>query len=282
MNENLENLAIKAKQGDKHALESIVRAIQHRIFGLALKMLYHPQDAEDAVQEILIRIITNLGSFAHKSSFDTWALKVASNHLMGVRKKRAAYWFTFERRQAAIVQDPPDAPSLDYDEAEQELIVKEMRLACMQGLLQCLDWEHRIVYILGETMGIPGPEGAAILDIKPAAFRKRLSRAREKIREFLSVNCDLYEKGNPCNCLTQGTLAMQNGLMDLKALSFADQGPGRDGQSSLEDSLKALEHLTREAAIMRCQADCQAPRDFVRAIRRMLDSEKFQELKTLN
>ena len=77
MNNKLKNLVNAAKQGDKHALENLIQAIQHRIYGLSLKMLFHPQDAEDATQEILIRIITHLSSFAHKSSFDTWALKVA-------------------------------------------------------------------------------------------------------------------------------------------------------------------------------------------------------------
>ena len=181
-----------------------------------------------------------------------------------------------------INPDIPDMPSLEYDEAEQELIAREMRLSCMQGLLQCLDWEHRIVYILGVTMDISGPEGAAILNIKAATFRKRLSRARDKIRKFLSANCDLYEKNNPCNCFRQGKIALHKGGMDLNRPPFASHCPRESKEKSLERSLMALDQLTREAAIMRSQTDYQASEDFVQAIRQMIDSGQFQELKTIN
>ncbi|MBI9076724.1 MAG: sigma-70 family RNA polymerase sigma factor [Desulfatibacillum sp.] len=279
MNEKLEKLVREAKQGDRNALENLVQAIQHRIYGLALKMLYHPQDAEDATQEILIRIITHLGSFGHRSAFDTWALKVASNHLLGVRRKKAALWYTFEKCQAMIEPDIPDTPALDYNAADQELIVREMRLSCMQGLLQCLDWEHRIVYILGETMDFPGPEGGAILGIRAATFRKRLSRAREKIRAFISANCDLYEQGNPCNCLQQGAIALRKGVMDLDNLPFARHPAQKSPGPDIEHSLKALDRLSRETAIMRSHPDYEAPQAFIQAIRRMLDSGEFQELR---
>jgi len=49
---SLEVLARKSREGDKNALEELIRRIQDRIYGLSLRMLYHPIDAEDASQEI--------------------------------------------------------------------------------------------------------------------------------------------------------------------------------------------------------------------------------------
>lgn len=67
MDSDLEMLVSMAKEGDKKALEELVLQIQDKIYGLALRMLYHPSDAEDASQEILLRIVTHLGTFREKA-----------------------------------------------------------------------------------------------------------------------------------------------------------------------------------------------------------------------
>ncbi len=69
MERTLEDRVELAKQGDKAALEEMLRHIQDRVYGLALRMLWHPADAEDASQEILIKVLTHLGMFRHDSSF---------------------------------------------------------------------------------------------------------------------------------------------------------------------------------------------------------------------
>ena len=78
----------QAQNGDREALEQVVKAIQGKIYGLALRMLWHPEDAKDATQEILIRIITHLGTFRGDSSFMTWVYRVAANALLTIRKGR--------------------------------------------------------------------------------------------------------------------------------------------------------------------------------------------------
>ena len=93
----LENLVKIAKEGDKNALEELVRQIKDKIYGLALRMLYYPADAEDATQEILIKIITHLDRFEGRSRFSTWAFRIASNHLLTTRQRRAErYKYSFE------------------------------------------------------------------------------------------------------------------------------------------------------------------------------------------
>jgi DNA-directed RNA polymerase specialized sigma24 family protein len=64
-------LVASARQGDAIALDELVRRIQDRIYGLALRMLWHPEDARDATQEILIRVITHLGAFRGESALPT-------------------------------------------------------------------------------------------------------------------------------------------------------------------------------------------------------------------
>ena len=75
----------RARAGDRAALESVVRAIQKDVQGLALRFLWHPQDAEDAAQEILVRVVTGLGGFRGESGFRTWVYRVACNTLLSLR-----------------------------------------------------------------------------------------------------------------------------------------------------------------------------------------------------
>lgn len=64
-------LADRAIGGDKKALEELLVGVQDMVYNLSLRMLGSPQDAEDASQEIYIRIITGLSSFRKESAFST-------------------------------------------------------------------------------------------------------------------------------------------------------------------------------------------------------------------
>ena len=88
MTSNLENLVESAKKGNKDALEILLLKIKDRVFGLAVRMLGHPIDAEDATQEILIKIITHLSTFRQESAFTSWVYRIAANHLLTIRKRR--------------------------------------------------------------------------------------------------------------------------------------------------------------------------------------------------
>ena len=94
----MDDLIARAREGDRAALEGVLDGVRDRIYNLALRMLWHPADAEDATQEILIRIVTHLGSFRGESAFSTWSYRVAANYLLTTRKRRAEREeLTFER-----------------------------------------------------------------------------------------------------------------------------------------------------------------------------------------
>ena len=69
----LDGLARRAAEGDRDALTDLLREIQHPMYRLALRFLGNPDDAQDACQEILIRIVTRLGTYEGRSKFSTWA-----------------------------------------------------------------------------------------------------------------------------------------------------------------------------------------------------------------
>src|SRR5918996_1393979 len=83
----LDGLARRAGEGDRDALRELVRESQHPMYRLALRFLGNPDDAQDACQEILIRIVTRLGTFEGRSKFTTWAYTVATRSLLRTRKR---------------------------------------------------------------------------------------------------------------------------------------------------------------------------------------------------
>lgn len=81
-----------ARAGDSSALEQIVIVLQPRVYRLAVRMLWHPEDAKDATQEILIRVVTSLSTFRAESSLSPWAYRIATNHLLTARRNRLEEW----------------------------------------------------------------------------------------------------------------------------------------------------------------------------------------------
>jgi len=75
--------------------------------------------------------------------------------------------------------------------------------------------EHRLAYLLADVFEVSSEQGAAILDITPIAFRKRLSRSRERVQDFLTRNCTLINPNNPCKCERFVGSFLDDGKMDL-------------------------------------------------------------------
>jgi RNA polymerase sigma factor (sigma-70 family) len=277
---DLESLAEKAKEGDKDALEGLVRGIQDRIYGLAIRMLYHPADAEDATQEILIKIITHLDGFRGESVFATWAYRVASNHLLTTKRRRAEQWdLTFDKCERRIEKGLSYRGRQSFNEAENDLLFEEMKLACMQALLLCLSREIRMAFILGVVFQTTGIEGGEILDITPESFRQRLSRGRKQISDFMATKCSLVNPKNPCHC--ERILAFdieKESVIDPENLLFADHPCHAKKNGQVMNRLQELDELVRVTALFRSDPDYAAPRAFVVIVKKLMDSGRFQLL----
>src|SRR5260370_37661191 len=83
-----QSLVTRARSGDRKALEELIQRHQAWIYNIAVRMLFHPQDAEDATQEILVKVLTRLASFGSRSSFRTWLYRVGFNHLLNLKRAR--------------------------------------------------------------------------------------------------------------------------------------------------------------------------------------------------
>lgn len=189
-----------AAEGDKGALEQLLTGVQDLVFNLSLRMLGTIHDAEDASQEILIRVMTNLASFRGESAFSTWVFRIAVNHLKNYRKSMfAQHPLSFEYYGEDIVSGKEkDIPDLTMG-VDRNLLEQELKLSCTNVMLQCLDTDSRCIYILGTMFRVDSRLAAEILEISPEAYRQRLSRIKKKMAGFLDEYCGLSGKG-VCSC----------------------------------------------------------------------------------
>jgi len=161
-------------------------------------MLWNREDAEDATQKILIRIVTRLSQFDFRSRLKTWAYRVAVNYVLDAKKSAIErLHLGFERFAENLAEGlQPAGP----DDTEHSVLIEEVKVACTTAMLQCLDRPHRLAYVLGELMDFSGPEAAEALGISPALFRKRLQHARRAIVEFTKTHCGLASDTAACRC----------------------------------------------------------------------------------
>ena len=272
ISETLEGEVARATAGDRGALESVVRAVQKDIYRLAIRFLWHPQDAEDATQEILIRVITGLGSFRGDSGFRTWVYRVASNALLTLRKQRMEQQsLSFEQFDEDLAQGMSDTSWGGEDDLSQGLLLEEVKIGCTLGMLQCLDRDHRLAYILGEIMELDHREAAAALDITPAAFRKRLSRARASILSFMQSHCGLTNPSNACRCSRRVGTAMALGRVDPSHLLFASSQQHAKRFPQVLAGIRQLEESRRAAALYQSHPEVGESGSFVAWLKHVID-----------
>src|SRR5438309_6795456 len=277
-------LVERAAAGERQALEDLVRRHQAWIYNIAIRMLYHPQDAEDATQEILIKVLTRLSSFEGRSSFRTWLYRIVVNHVLNMKRGRVEVQHAsidFASYGAALDATPdleladPKGTSADTD-----LLVTEAMISCTSGMLLCLDREQRLTFILGAIFEVSDTVAAEVLEITPDNFRQRLARARRDLRNFMNEKCGLVNQANPCRCAKKTRGFVQAGYVDPQNLLFARERMQRV-REIVQAKSEAITTLDEQyAAIYRDHPFYKSP-DLVGALRRLVESPEFRSVADL-
>lgn len=259
----------RALAGDSVAVSSIVRGLQGPFFGVARRMMLDPADAEDATQEALLRVVTRLSQFRGEARFSTWAFRVAVNAFLDFRgqRYRTATLSLEQFHEDLALGLEPAAP----ERADDAVLLEQLKIGCGMALLGTLDADHRLAYILGEILEMEGEEAAAVLDLPAATFRKRLSRARDRVRSALESTCGVVEPSNACRCHRRLCRAKELGRV---------AGPGGTTASLnlpvLRDQIAKLDALARAAAFYRADPHLEPQGDLVAAITDLLRSANLQ------
>jgi len=273
-------LVARAKAGDRDALEAFVGRHQRWIYNIAIRMLAHPADAEDATQEILIKAITRLAAFEGRSTVRTWLYRVVVNHVLNMRRGRVERPMTFSEYGRGL----DGTPDLDLPDSatgpDVRLLVDEARIGCTSAMLLCMDREQRLVYVLGEILGVTDVIGAELLDTSPDSFSQRLPRARRDLHSFMNDTCGLVNQDNPCRCARKTAGFIQCGHVDPANLLFA-RGRVRQVREFAPSTSDALATLDARYADVFRQHPFYESRDLVPMLRQLLDTPEWRRATDL-
>lgn len=274
----------EARQGSREALEKLVLRHQAWIYNIAIRMVFHPQDAEEVTQEVLIKVITRLSTFQGESQFRTWLYRITANHVLNMRRRGAEREVqTFSSYASAINATPDlDLPDPKSVPVEVPLLVEEAKISCTMGMLLCLDRQQRLIFTLGEILGVSDKVGSDILEISADNFRQSLSRARRDLHQFMHGQCGLVNPDNPCRCAKKTRGFIEAGHVDPNHLQFVPRHVRRISAAA-EGLVRTIERTVDEhdQTIFR-EHPFLEPRHQLDWLRRLLDKGDFGTALDLN
>lgn len=240
----------QAVGGDRAALEEVLTAVQDLVFTLSLRMLGSVPDAQDASQEILVKIMTNLGSFRTDSEFTTWVYRISSNYLVSYRKSLfAQYPLSFEYYGEDIL-GAHTPPSDKVSETERGELSEELQRSCSNVMLQCFSPQDRYIFVLGTMFHLDSRVAADALNITAENYRQRLCRLKRKMATFLQDHCGLAGSEN-CSCEARVDYALQQGRIRRDSHPYStltEENPDNiadhiQGMQRLDDAASLFDHL---------------------------------------
>ncbi len=248
------HLVEAARQGSRAALDVIVRTLRGPLYNLAMRMLGNAADADDATQEILVKIITNLGSLRDDDAAGGWALRIACRHLVHTRKagRLETLRLTFRGFAADLADGLEDIPDDAVPDPHQETLISQVKVGCTLALLTCLSRPLRAAYILGDVFDLPDAEAAAMLEIDNAAFRQRLRRARALVTGFMQARCGIVTTDAACRCARRVKQAVRRGRVDPNAEAAEAHSPS---VAEIRNEIARLERGRAVLALLRSNPD---------------------------
>lgn len=168
------------KAGDALAFRQLVVTYQHPIYGLALRMLGQPAEAEDAAQEIFFAVCQHIRSFRNQSRLSTWLYRIAINHCRNRRRKLAGMRAQVSGCSAEVQREQPHGAVRPDCQLETRQLADQIQ----QALLQ-IDQDQQILLVLRDIQGLSYDEIGAITELPLGTVKSRLHRARSALKEQL-------------------------------------------------------------------------------------------------
>ena len=183
-----EGFSLKALQaGDPEEFSRLVEAYSSKIYRLATKMLNHQQDAEDVLQETFLKAYRGLKLFDGRSKISTWLFRIATNEaLMVIRRKHPEMVSIDEPVETEAGEQEP-VQIIDWCCLPEEELLSEETKHKLDAAVQKLPERLRMVFLLRDINDLSTHETAEVLGLSDTAVKTRLSRARLRLREELSM-----------------------------------------------------------------------------------------------
>jgi RNA polymerase sigma-70 factor (ECF subfamily) len=179
-----EEALARCRKGDRDAYRILVAAHERAVTAAISRIVLHPQETEDLVQETFIQAFCKLSSFKGNSGFGTWLYRIAVNlSLRRLQQLRKSGWTPLDALEGLEIPDlRPDAA-----QPEREALSAEDRRGLQKALLALSD-DHRAVVTLHYFEDKSCPEIAEIMGCSVGTVWSRLHYALRKLKKTLNNN----------------------------------------------------------------------------------------------
>ncbi len=182
-----EELMLQYKTGAYAAFEELVRRHQRKVFHFAWRSLGNPQAAEDALQEIFLRVVKHAPTYEPKAKFTTWLFTIARHWCIDEGRKQV--FRRTESLDAPLSDDEGSATRLDMVASNQPGVddgAEAVRIRrALDAALQKLPPEQREVFLLREHSGVQFKEIAEMTGVSENTVKSRMRYALEGIRAHM-------------------------------------------------------------------------------------------------
>ena len=179
-------LVRRAAAGEADALEQLLMKAQEAAYRFSLIVCGHPEDAEDVMQEALIKTFRHVGDIEEPGAFRTWLYRTVRNACLMKRRRRVHEPAAHVPLDAAAPAGASAFEVADAGRAADQQLIDSWLGARLRRALESLDPSLRAIVVLREIEGLPTREVAQILKLSEANVKTRLHRARMRLREHLS------------------------------------------------------------------------------------------------
>ena len=179
----------RASEGDAASFNTLMETHERRMYAVALRMCGNPEDAQDCLQEAMLRVYRAIAGFKGQSSFSTWVYRITMNTCLDELRKR-------KNRPVASLDTLLDAGWSPVDEGEspeRHAVRTDMRRSLARFMGELPD-DMRAAVVLRDVQGYAYEEIAQILDTNVGTIKSRISRGREKLREKIAANAELFDR----------------------------------------------------------------------------------------
>lgn len=181
------SLVRAAASGDRGAIETLLIRVQETAYRFSLLVCGHPEDAEDVMQDALLKTYQHVGHIKEPEAFRTWLYTTVRNACLMKRRRRAGEPASFVSLQEGVQTNggtvPLDVP--DPSRSIDQHLIDGWVDARLREALKRLPPSYRMIVVMREIEGLPTKEVAAITGLSEANVKQRLHRARMMLRRQL-------------------------------------------------------------------------------------------------
>lgn len=188
MEYNEQKLIEKASGGDPSAFNRLMANHEKKMYAVALRMFANREDAQDCLQEAMLRVYRSIGTFKGQSSFSTWLYRITMNTCLDELRRK-------KNKQSTSLDSLLDqgwSPADEESTPEKHAVRSEVRRE-IQSAIRELPEDMRSAVVLRDIQGFAYDEIAQMLNVNVGTIKSRISRAREKLRGKLHERPELFD-----------------------------------------------------------------------------------------